>query len=650
VNRLRMSVLLAVSVCISAYAQQDYERLNSAIRGGDIAALKTLLDRGVSPNTPDDRQITPLMYAAATGSAEAMKILIDRGAEVNRQNAFGSTALMWSAGDVQKIRLLMHHGADVNKVSKSGRTALMLAARIPDSAPAVHMLLAKGAAVEPKDNQGATALVEAIAGNDTESIRMLIEAGADIRQAGGFLGFSPLSGAAAAGNAAIVRLLLQKGAKVDETMTAPESVLTVKNGKIAFGHITPLAMASTYGPPEVVKTLIEAGADVNAQDVRGMTPLMLAFSTDRFNPAIVRMLLAHGADPSRKSTAGESALDWAHKMGANGFSESLTARDVTAPRAEQTAMPDLRSAVERGVQILEKGSANFFVKGGCVACHAQIPAHIAVSAARTRGVAVDEKAAAERLQQLTVGLTAAGPAILDRQGFVGGDGALYFFEALARGGFAPNRGTDFMVAELATEQWPDGRWSEGGVARTPLSDSPFSRTSMAIRALKTYATPGRAAETKERIERAAQWLLHAEPLTTEDFDMRLSGVAAAGGSHTELEKLAEPILARQRPDGGWGQREELPADAYATGMALSALTESGVLKPDDTAYQRGVKFLLSTQNPDGSWHVVSRAAKLQPYFESGFPWGHDQWISMMGTGWATGALALALDAPKRDSH
>ena len=52
-------------------------------------------------------------------------------------------------------------------------------------------------------------------------------------------------------------------------------------------------------------------------------------------------------------------------------------------------------------------------------------------------------------------------------------------------------------------------------------------------------------------------------------------------------------------------------------------------------------FLTRTQQPDGSWYVKSRAMKIQPYFESGFPHGHDQWISQAGTAWAAMGLALA---------
>jgi hypothetical protein len=60
------------------------------------------------------------------------------------------------------------------------------------------------------------------------------------------------------------------------------------------------------------------------------------------------------------------------------------------------------------------------------------------------------------------------------------------------------------------------------------------------------------------------------------------------------------------------------------------------------ALERGADYLLSTQRADGSWYVRSRAPKFQPYVDGGFPYGHDQWISSMATGWATAALAGTL--------
>jgi hypothetical protein len=63
------------------------------------------------------------------------------------------------------------------------------------------------------------------------------------------------------------------------------------------------------------------------------------------------------------------------------------------------------------------------------------------------------------------------------------------------------------------------------------------------------------------------------------------------------------------------------------------------VKTSDPVYQRGVRYLLDTQFPDGSWYVRSRAVKLQPYFQSAFPYDHDQWISNSATAYAVMVLA-----------
>ena len=74
---------------------------------------------------------------------------------------------------------------------------------------------------------------------------------------------------------------------------------------------------------------------------------------------------------------------------------------------------------------------------------------------------------------------------------------------------------------------------------------------------------------------------------------------------------------------------------------MTALAEAGVAPPSDPVYQRGVRFLLETQLEDGSWFVRSRAIPIQPYFDSGFPHGRDQFISIYATCWAVRALLPA---------
>jgi hypothetical protein len=171
---------------------------------------------------------------------------------------------------------------------------------------------------------------------------------------------------------------------------------------------------------------------------------------------------------------------------------------------------------------------------------------------------------------------------------------------------------------------------------------------MAIRLLSVYGMPVRKAEITGRIQRAAAWLSMQTPVNTEDRVMQLLGLSWANADQSGRQKRLRELLSLQHKDGGWGQTQYWESDAYATGQVLVTLSELGIPSSNATA-QRGVTFLLRTQADDGSWHVKSRALKIQPYFESGFPYGSDQWISQTGTAWAVMGLSAATDAgPRHD--
>ena len=102
-------------------------------------------------------------------------------------------------------------------------------------------------------------------------------------------------------------------------------------------------------------------------------------------------------------------------------------------------------------------------------------------------------------------------------------------------------------------------------------------------------------------------------------------------------------MKAQRPDGGWAQLDDKPGDAYATGTRLVALHEAGGLATDRPGVPAGPVVSVADAAPDGSWEVKSRSKPFQPYYESGFPYGKDQFISATASGWATAALALACD-------
>jgi ankyrin repeat protein len=620
----------------------------AAIRTGDNARLQALIKAGADVNTKDRRGgATPLMHAAAIGSLESLKLLIDNGADVNAKSTGGATALMWAATDLTKVRLLLDRRADVNAASESGRTTLLLAAMSDRSADIVRLLLARGANPTVVDKEQTTTVMAAAIGNDAESLRQLIATRVDVNTPN-VIGMTPLMQVAGWGNPEAVRLLIKSGANVNAVGAEPGA--KVKNGTIALGRFTALILASAYGPADVVRALLDAGADVNAVEARGMTPLMFAVVADHGDVDIVKLLLARGARVDIRSRDGESALDWAQKAGPTDNVDLLVQagakfgvpRSMSLPPAAPTTA---RAAAERGVARLEKMSAAYFPSGGCAACHAQNITDITIVRARRAGLPVDTAAANQRVSAAATVFGSTAARLLER--FDGPAVAipLYAFAGFAAVEYPPDRSTDVLLFNVIAQQDRHGRFRAFPLPRPPMSDGDVTQTALGVRAIQAYGFPARRTEMNERIKRSTDWLRSTKPRTAEDHEFRLLGLKWGGADALTLQRAAREITALQREDGGWAQRPEMSSDAYATGLTLVALMESADLAATD-AVQRGTRYLLSTQRADGTWYVRSRSPKFQPYFDGGFPYEHDQWISAMATGWATGALADALSSVK----
>jgi ankyrin repeat protein len=635
---------LSAAIAGAAFGQETADRFYSAIRENNLPALKALLKSG-DVNSRDKRGTTPLMYAAASGSAEAVRMLLSAGAAVNASNDFGATALMWGITDAEKVKALLGSGADVRAKSKMGRTALYLAAANDGSSATVRLLLDRGANPTERDGQQSTPLLAATAANDLASIKLLLEHGADANDADGS-GMTPLMNAASNGNLKAIEMLLARGADVN-AVSKSEVNPSVKNGAIALGNFTALLVAVPAAGPEVVKALLDAGAKVDVVDVRKMTPLMIAVAGDHADPRVVKLLLDHGADTKRKDRDGSDAIDWAHKYNAPAILREfgLQAAKVQATRviipASLTGSRDAKFAAAKSAELLQTTGATFFKEGGCASCHSHNLAAMATSAARAARIPVHEGAKAAELKGGQFFLAGLEQPLLQRMDAPVPEILTFLGMQFAAENAPGDRATDAMVHNIAALQRQGGNWHVGWVARAPMSDGDISRTALAIRILQVYAPPSRKAEMKQRIQRAAAWLAATEPKTTEDLNMRLLGLKWAGASSRDLQTGVRKLMQLQREDGGWGQTPNLETDAYATGQALYTLHELG-----GWSNARGARYLLETQAADGSWHVVSRAPKFQPYFESGFPYGGDQWISSAGTAWATMALSYSVGPPQ----
>ena len=278
------------------------KELFQAIRRGQISAMRSVLDRDPKLiSAVDENGSTPLILAAYWAGAAEVKELLARGADPNAKNDSGVAALIPATDNLETTRLLVEAGADVNGRTEAGDSALIVAARRAGAARVVRYLLDNGANIKASTKGGATALHRAAEAGDVEVLKLLVDRGADVN-AERKGGRAPLASAVASGHGAAVRYLLSKGAKPD------------------LGDVG-LSRAVFQGNVEIVKALLEAGVEVkNGNQVftgfgRPEPILVLACFSYNADPQIVKMLLDRGADPAAKSQQGRSPLELARERG-----------------------------------------------------------------------------------------------------------------------------------------------------------------------------------------------------------------------------------------------------------------------------------------------------------------------------------------------
>jgi hypothetical protein len=317
---------------------------------------------------------------------------------------------------------------------------------------------------------------------------------------------------------------------------------------------------------------------------------------------------------------------------------------VGAARSAEPA--DVKAAVGKALPLLKKGAEGHAAQRTCFACHNQAVPIFALTTARTRGFTYAADDLKKQLDFIAAFLAKNRDEYREGKGQGGqGDTAGYALLTLAAGGWKADETTEAVAEYLLLRDKDHDHWKATS-NRPPSEASDFTTTALALRALRAWATLAQEGRVAKRAEAARAWLLKAEPKDTEDRVCRLWGLHAAGAKEKELKGAADQLAKAQRKDGGWSQTDALESDAYATGSALVALHQAGGLATTDPVYKRGLAFLMKTQREDGSWFVKSRSKPFQTYFESGFPHGKDQFISMAASAWATAALADALPPEK----
>jgi len=308
-----------------------------------------------------------------------------------------------------------------------------------------------------------------------------------------------------------------------------------------------------------------------------------------------------------------------------------------APRSKaETAV----QAVSKALPLLVAAAEGHAEQKTCFACHNQSFPMMAFAAAKSRGLALPKELLKEQTEHI------AGFVAANREKFRKGEGtggqvdtAGYAILTLELGGYKADENTEAVVEYLLKTQ-PDRDHWRAVSNRPPTEASHFTPTYLAIRAIKFWGVKEQKDRGAKRIEAARGWLLKTGAKDTEDRVFRLLALKEAGADETAIAAAAWELLNSQKADGGWAQLLNMETDAYATATALVALHQAGGLAVDHPAFARGIGFLVKHQRTDGSWFIASRSKPFQPYYESGFPHGKDQFISAATSGWATTALIL----------
>jgi ankyrin repeat protein len=250
-----------------------------------------------------------LLNAVKKGDAATVRRLIQQGSSANVAEADGSTALHWAVegDDPEMIRLLLAAGANAKSVNRYGMTPLHLAA-VNGNAAVIGDLLKAGGDANAVLPEGETVLMTAARTGSVESMKQLLDHGAKVDARDKWYGESALMWAAAENHDDAVSLLLARGAPVD-ARSSLQNTANRRAGQniLSLGNWTPLMYAARENAIDAGHALVKSHASLNLTDPDGATALVIAIINAHYEFAA--MLVDAGADPNIVDTeAGMGAL------------------------------------------------------------------------------------------------------------------------------------------------------------------------------------------------------------------------------------------------------------------------------------------------------------------------------------------------------
>ena len=327
-RRLAIAALVLGAFAAPAGAQVA---IVDAIKAGDAARVRALIDKRVDVNATQADGTTPLHWAVDRDQPEIVQMLIRAGANVKAANRYGATPL-WLAsvnGNAKTMAMLLEAGADASSANGDGETALMVAARTGKT-DAVNLLLTRGADPNVKEGwRGQTALMWAAAEGHAAVIDTLVARGADLK-ARSNAGFTALLFAAREGRIAAVEALLKAGADMNDSLPVRRRGPQPPNQPPPPPEVglNVFLLAAANAHYELAARLLDRGADPNAAP-QGYTALHQVSWVRKAG-------IAGSNNPAPQGSGNMDSLAFVRKLAAKGA--QLNARVTKRPNMGVTTL------------------------------------------------------------------------------------------------------------------------------------------------------------------------------------------------------------------------------------------------------------------------------------------------------------------------